>query len=150
MSDAGLAQCEKRREAAKKFHFMANGLLKSDRYLILSLLLGHAHFAHLFHEALSGCGLFLFAHYAWLFIMLPFLHLRKNAGFLYLFFKTTQRYVKIIVFFIEKNAWQRSPPCVQIFWENTLQALLWRLQIVLLPKAYIRPHAAYILGVPGM
>ena len=50
----------------------------------------------LLQEALAGRSLFLLAHHAGLFKMLPLLHFRKDSGLFNLLFETAQRDIKII------------------------------------------------------
>lgn len=75
-------------------------------------ILGHAHLSDFFHQTLAGSGLLLFAHDAGLFIMLAFLHFRKNASLFDLLLETAQRDIEIVIFITEKNSWQKNHPLV--------------------------------------
>lgn len=75
--------------------------------------LGHVHLPDFFHQPLPGGGLLLFAHDAGLFVVLAFLHFRKNAGLFYLFLKAAQRNVEVVVVFVKKNSGQENHPLLR-------------------------------------
>ena len=70
--------------------------------------LSHIHLPDLFHQPLPGSSLFLFTHYAGLFVVLAFLHFRKNAGLFYLLLKAAQRDIEIIIVVVKKNSGQEN------------------------------------------
>lgn len=72
--------------------------------------LPHIHLSDFLHQTLTGGSLFLFAHYAGLFIVLAFLHFRKNARLFHLLLEAAERYVKAVLIFVKIYSGQRPHP----------------------------------------
>jgi hypothetical protein len=63
------------------------------------------HLPEFFDCSFPGRGLFFLFLDAWLFVMLPFFQLGKNAGLFHLFLEFTQGKIKMVVV-IQDNSWQ--------------------------------------------
>lgn len=70
----------------------------------------HIHLSNLFHQTLAGGGLFLLTHDAGLFVVLAFLHFRKNARFFHLLLEAAQCDVKTVIIFAEIYSRQGTHP----------------------------------------